>query len=53
MTHLFVSVIHDINVFIGELNKDLKKISNWDVQRKIFLNLDATKQAQEVAFSRK
>ena len=46
-TSLF-SVIHDINISAGELNKDLKKISEWGYQWKMIFNPDATKQAQEV-----
>ena len=51
-TSLF-SVIHDINVSAGELNEDLKKISEWAFQWKMVFNPDASKQAQEVIFSRK
>ena len=51
-TSLF-SVIHDINISAGELNEDLKKISEWAFQWKMIFNLDATKQAQEVIFSRR
>ena len=51
-TSLF-SVIHDINVSAGELNEDLKKISEWAFQWKMIFNPDASKQAQEVIFSRK
>ena len=51
-TSLF-SVIHDINISAGELNEDLKKISEWAFQWKMIFNPDATKQAQEVIFSRK
>ena len=51
-TSLF-SVIHDINVSAGELNEDLKKISEWAFQWKMIFNPDARKQAQEVIFSRK
>ena len=49
-TSLF-SVIHDINISAGELNEDLKKISEWAFQWKMIFNPDATKQAQEVIFS--
>ena len=51
-TSLF-SVIHDINISSAELNDDLKKISEWAFQWKMIFNLDATKQAQEVIFSRR
>ena len=51
-TSLF-SVIHDINISAGELNEDFKKISEWAFQLKIIFNPDATKQTQEVTFSRK
>ena len=47
------SVIHDTNISARELNENLKKISEWAFQRKMIFNLDATKQAQEVIFSRK
>ena len=50
-TSLF-SVIHDINVSAGEVNEDLKKISEWAFQWQMIFNLDASKQAQ-VIFSRK
>ena len=49
----FFSVIHDTNISAGELNEDLKKISEWAFQWKMIFNPDATKQAQEVIFSRK
>ena len=45
-------VIHDINVSAVELNEDLKKISNLAFQWKMIFNPDASKQAQEVIFSR-
>ena len=51
-TSLF-SVIHDIIISAGELNEYLRKISEWAFQRKMIFNPDATKQAQEVIFSRK
>ena len=51
-TSLF-SIIHDINVSAGELNEGLKKISDWAFQWKMIFNPDASKQAQEVMFSRK
>ena len=34
-------------------NEDLEKISDWAFQWKMNFNLDASKQAQEVIFSRK
>ena len=46
-------VIHNINVSVGELNENLNKISEWAFQRKIIFNPNASKQAQEVIFSRK
>ena len=42
-----------INVSAEELNGDLKKISDWAFQWKMIFNPDASKQAQEVIFSRK
>ena len=51
-TFLF-SVIHDTDISAAELNEDLKKISEWAFQWKMIFNPDATKQAQEVIFSRK
>ena len=48
------AVIHDMyNVSAGKLNEDLKKISEWAFQWKIVFNPDASKQGQEVIFSRK
>ena len=44
-TSLF-SVIHDVMHSTNELNDDLKKISNWTYQWKMFFNLDKCKQAQ-------
>ena len=51
-TSLF-SVIHDIQIFANNLNKDLERISNWATQWKIKFNPNTTKQVQEVFFSRK
>ena len=51
-TFLF-SVIHDTDISAAELNEDLKKISEWAFQWRMIFNPDATKQAQEVIFSRK
>ena len=45
--------MHDINVSAGELNEDLKKNSEWAFQWKMIFNPEASKQAQEVIFSRK
>ena len=47
------SVIHDSQTSANNLNKDLERISNWATQWKMNFNPDATKQAQEVVFSRK
>ena len=51
-TSLF-SVVHDVTQSTNELNDHLKKISNWAYQWKMSFNLDKSKQAQEVIFSRK
>ena len=51
-TSLF-SFVHDINTSTIELNSNLKKINDWAFQWKITFNLDRSKQAQEVIFSRK
>ena len=51
-TSLF-SVIHDIQTSANNLNKDLERISQWTTQWKMNFNLDNTKQAQDVIFSRK
>ena len=51
-TSLF-SVGHDINSSAIELNSDLKKINDWTFQWKMTVNLDRSKQAQEIIFSRK
>ena len=51
-TSLF-SVVHDMNTSAIELNNDLKKINNWAFQWKMTFNLDRSKQAQEIMFSRK
>ena len=51
-TSLF-SVTHDITTSANELNNNLKKISDWAFQWKMSFNLDPSKQAQEVIFSRK
>ena len=36
-----------------QLNKDLKKISDWAYEWKMIINPDLSKQAQQVIFSRK
>ena len=51
-TSLF-SVIHDIQTSANNLKKDLERISKWATQWKMNFNPDATKQAQEIIFSRK
>ena len=53
MSNYLFSAIYDINVFAGELNEDLKEVSEWAFQGKMIFNPDASKQAQEVIFSRK
>ena len=50
-TSLF-SVVHDSAASTAFLNDELLKISRWSYQCKI-INLDASKQAQEIVFSRK
>ena len=47
------SVVYDVNASARELNEDLKKMNKWAFQWKISFNLDPSKQAQEVIFSRK
>ena len=37
----------------NNLNNDLKEINKWAFQWKMGFNLDPTRQAQEVSFSRK
>ena len=51
-TSLF-SVVHDTKTSANDLNKDLKIITNRVLQWKMNFNLDPTKQAHEVIFSRK
>ena len=51
-TSLF-SLVRDINTSAALLNNDLRKISIWAFQWKMSFNLDPSKQAQEVIFSRK
>ena len=52
-TSLFSVTPHDITTSANELNIDLKKISDWVIQRKMSFNPDPSKQAQEVIFTRK
>ena len=47
------SVAHDIKTSANNLNKDLERISKLATQWKVKFNIDTTKQAQEVIFSRK
>ena len=51
-TSLF-SVVHDSAASTAFLNDDLLKISRWAYQLKMISNPDASKQAQEIVFSRK
>ena len=51
-TSLF-SVLRDLYTSAIEINDDLKKIEAWAHQWKMSFNLDPSKQAQEVIFSRK
>ena len=51
-TSLF-SVVHDSAASTAFLNDDLLKISRWTYQWKMIFNPDASKQAQEIVFSRK
>ena len=46
------SVVNDKNTLAKELDNDLRKISNWAYQWKMYFNSDPLKQAQEVIFSR-
>ena len=47
------SIVRDIAAGTEELNNDLIDISKYAYLWKMILNLDLTKQAQEVFFSRK
>ena len=47
MCDIFVATRHQ------RVNEDLKKINDWATQWKMSFNPDATKQAQNVIFSRK
>ena len=51
-TSLF-SVVHYSAASSGFLNDDLLKISRWVYQWRMIFNPDASKQAQEIVFSRK
>ena len=51
-TSLF-STVYDPNMSADQLDKDLKKISDWAYKWKMIFNPDLSKQAQEVIFSRK
>ena len=51
-TSLFL-VVHDSAASSAFLNDDLLKISRWAYQWKMIFNPDASKQAQEIVFSRK
>ena len=45
--------MHDINTSANKLNSDLEMVSNWVFQWETSFNLNPSKQAQEVIFSRK
>ena len=47
------SIVQKLNTSASHLHSDLSKISNWAFQWKMSFNPDASKQAQEVIFSRK
>ena len=47
------SVVHDPVISANALNSDLYKIQQWAYQWKMIFNLDPTKKAVEVIFSRK
>ena len=51
-TSLF-SIVQKVNTSAIHLGCDLRQISNWAVQWKTDFNLDPSKQAQEVIFTRK
>ena len=46
-------MVHDSAASLAFLNDDLLKISRWAYQWKMIFNPDASKQAQEIVFSRK
>ena len=43
-----LSVVHDINASVSDLNEDLEKIGNWTFKWKMNFNLDPNKQAQKL-----
>ena len=45
-------MVHDSAASSAPLNDDLLKISRWAYQWKMIFNPDASKQAQEIVFSR-
>ena len=47
------STVYDPNMLADQLDKDLKKISDWAYKWKMIFNKDLSKQAQEVIFHRK
>ena len=49
----FSSVVHDPITTSLSLNEDFLKTNQWAYHWKMFLNPDTSKQAQEMAFSRK
>ena len=51
-TSLF-SVVFNVDATAEELNDDLAKVEDWVLRWKMSFNLDISKQAQEVIFSRK
>ena len=46
-------VVQDTQTSANDLNEDLEIVNDWAFQWKMNLNIDPTKQAQEVIFSRK
>ena len=48
-TSLF-SVVHKLNNSTNNLDEGLKKVNDWATKRKMSLNPEPTKQAQEVIF---
>ena len=51
LTSLF-SVVNNASVSASILNNDLVKIRDWDFNWKMSFNLDPTKEAKEVMFSK-
>ena len=47
------SVVHDVDLSAKQLKDDLNKVFEWAFQWKMAFNPDLSKQAQEIAFSRK